>query len=239
MMRLLLNSQASKYKFEDRLDSIFQTQAEMLVDAGITDITQVGRKFDYGFDDAAPPRNYSGGFGGTDGVLTPVVTYRMYLIDKRTGKKLETSKSNPLQIADDSDTPVTIFDNQPADQVKLPPTQIWGSAKFGGGRDMFNVVFNDQNQPVFLPRLGTFRRQQGFWRLYFSLSKISSPFYIPVLGEALHSTAFGQAIGATASTVLLAVQLALLLQTLQVAIHLRALLAVLLGRLHPQPMPMR
>jgi hypothetical protein len=82
-----------KYKFEDRLDSIFEDQAKTLADAGITDITQVGRKFDYGFDDAAPPRNYSGGFGGVrTEVLTPVVTYRMYLIDKRTGKRLETSE---------------------------------------------------------------------------------------------------------------------------------------------------
>jgi hypothetical protein len=191
-----------KYKFEDRLDSIFQTQAETLADAGITDITQVGRKFDYGFDDAAPPRNYSGGFGGTDGVLTPVVTYRMYLIDKRTGKRLETSESSPLQIADDQETPVTIFDNQPADQVKLPPTQIWGSPEFAGGRDMFNVVFNDQNQPVFLPVWEPLGDNKDFGDFVLASVRFLLPFYIPILGEALHSTAFGQAIGATASTVL-------------------------------------
>jgi hypothetical protein len=191
-----------KYKFEDRLDRIFEDQAKTLADAGITDITQVGRKFDYGFDDAAPPRNYSGGFGGADGILTPVVTYRMYLIDKRTGKRLETSKSNPLQIADDSDTPVTIFDNQPADQVKLPPTQIWGSAEFGGGRDMFNVVFNNQNQPVFLPTYEPPEEKKDFGDFVVAAAKFLLPFYIPVLGEALHSTAFGQAIGATASNVI-------------------------------------
>jgi hypothetical protein len=191
-----------KYKFEDRLDSIFENQAKTLADAGITDITQVGRKFDYGFDDAAPPRNYSGGFGGTDGVLTPVIFYRMYLIDKRTGKRLETSESSPLQIADDRDTPVTIFDNQPADQVKLPPTQIWGSAKFGGGRDMFNVVFNNQNQPVFLPTYEPPEEKKDFGDFVVAAAKFLLPFYIPVLGEALHSTAFGQAIGATASNVL-------------------------------------
>jgi hypothetical protein len=191
-----------KYKFEDRLDSIFENQAKTLADAGITDITQVGRKFDYGFDDAAPPRNYSGGFGGVDGILTPVVTYRMYLIDKRTGKRLETSESSPLQIADDQETPVTIFDNQPADQVKLPPTQIWGSPEFAGGRDMFNVVFNDQNQPVFLPVWEPLGDNKDFGDFVVASVKFLLPFYIPVLGEALHSTAFGQAIGATASNVL-------------------------------------
>jgi hypothetical protein len=56
-----------KYRFEDRLDRIFKGQAEMLADAGITDITQVGRKFEYlGGEGAGPPRVYSGGLGGTD-----------------------------------------------------------------------------------------------------------------------------------------------------------------------------
>jgi hypothetical protein len=196
-----------KYKFEDRLDRIFEGQAQMLADAGITDITQVGRKFEYlGGEGAGPPRNYSGGFGGTNvgGEWLPVSLGSSYLIDKRTGKKLELDKSyeGNFQIEPEVYENIpNLIANTPADQVKTPNIQYWGRAQLGSGIDIFNVVFNDQDQPVFIPTWSP-GREGSFKDFIIASAKFLLPFYIPVLGEALHSTAFGQAIGATASNVL-------------------------------------
>jgi hypothetical protein len=196
-----------KYKFEDRLDRIFEGQAQMLADAGITDITQVGRKFEYlGGEGALPPRNYSGGFGGTNVGMEwlPVSLGSSYLIDKRTGKKLELDKSyeGNFQIQPEVYENIpNLIANTPADQVKTPNIQYWGRAQLGSGIDIFNVVFNDQDQPVFIPTWSP-GREGSFKDFIIASAKFLLPFYIPVLGEALHSTAFGQAIGATASNVL-------------------------------------
>jgi hypothetical protein len=80
------------------------------------------------------------------------------LIDKRTGKKLELDKSyedNPFQIGPQSYSNLpNLRANTPADQVETPNIQIWGSANLGNGTDIFNVVFNDQDQPVFIPTYG-------------------------------------------------------------------------------------
>jgi hypothetical protein len=196
-----------KYKFEDRLDRIFEGQAQMLADAGITDITQVGRKFEYlGGEGAGPPRNYSGGLGGTDVGMEwlPVSLGSSYLIDKRTGKKLELDKSyeGNFQIEPEVYENIpNLSANTPADQVKTPNIQYWGRAQLGSGIDIFNVVFNDQDQPVFIPTWSP-GREGSFKDFIIASAKFLLPFYIPVLGEALHSTAFGQAIGATASNVI-------------------------------------
>jgi hypothetical protein len=196
-----------KYKLEDRLDRIFEGQAEMLADAGITDITQVGRKFEYlGGEGAGPPRVYSGGLGGTDvGAESPEIPLgSSYLIDKRTGKKLELDKSyeDNFQIGPQSYSNLpNLRANTPADQVETPNIQIWGSANLGNGTDIFNVVFNDQDQPVFIP-IWQPDSSKSFGDFVEASVKFLAPFYIPVLGEALHSTAFGQAIGATASNVI-------------------------------------
>lgn len=196
-----------KYKFEDRLDRIFEGQAQMLADAGITDITQVGRKFEYlGGEGAAPPRNYSGGLGGTtvgrEFFVGPLGS--SYLIDKRTGKKLELNKSYDGKFQIEPQTYENIPNlraNTPADQVKTPNIQYWGSADLGSGTDIFNVVFNDQDQPVFIP-VWQPDSKNSFADAIKSAATLLAPFYIPVLGEALHSTALGQALGATGSTIL-------------------------------------
>jgi hypothetical protein len=196
-----------KYKFEDRLDRIFEGQAKMFADAGITDITQVGRKFEYlGGEGAGPPRVYSGGLGGTDvGMESPEIPLgSSYLIDKRTGRKLELDKSyeGNFQIGPQSYSNLpNLRANTPADQVETPNIQTWGSANLGSGTDIFNVVFNDQDQPVFIP-IWQPDSSKSFGDFVEASVKFLAPFYIPVLGEALHSTAFGQAIGATASNVI-------------------------------------
>jgi hypothetical protein len=196
-----------KYKLEDRLDRIFEGQAKMFADAGITDITQVGRKFEYlGGEGAGPPRVYSGGLGGTDvGMESPEIPLgSSYLIDKRTGKKLELDKSYEGNFKIEPQSYLNLPNlraNTPADQVETPNIQTWGSANLGNGTDIFNVVFNDQDQPVFIPTWQP-DSSKSFGDFVEASVKFLAPFYIPVLGEALHSTAFGQAIGATASNVI-------------------------------------
>jgi hypothetical protein len=193
-----------KYRFEDRLDRIFKGQAEMLADAGITDITQVGRKFEYlGGEGAGPPRNYSGGFGGTT-PLPEIPLGSSYLIDKRTGKKLELDKSYEGNFKIEPQSYLNLPNlsaNTPADQVKTPDVQFWGSAGLGSGSDQFLIVWNDKDQPVFLPTWDD-SKKPSFTDALEASAKFLAPFFIPGIGEALHSTAFGQAIGATASTVL-------------------------------------
>ena len=196
-----------KYRFEDRLDRIFKGQAEMLADAGITDITQVGRKFEYlGGEGAGPPRVYSGGLGGTDvGAESPEIPLgSSYLIDKRTGKKLELDKSYEGNFKIEPQSYLNLPNlsaNTPADQVKTPDVQFWGSAGLGSGSDQFLIVWNDKDQPVFLPTWDD-SKKPSFTDALEASAKFLAPFFIPGIGEALHSTAFGQAIGATASTVL-------------------------------------
>jgi hypothetical protein len=196
-----------KYRFEDRLDRIFKGQAEMLADAGITDITQVGRKFEYlGGEGAGPPRVYSGGLGGTDvGMESPEIPLgSSYLIDKRTGKKLELDKSYEGNFKIEPQSYLNLPNlsaNTPADQVKTPDVQFWGSAGLGSGSDQFLIVWNDKDQPVFLPTWDD-SKKPSFTDALEASAKFLAPFFIPGIGEALHSTAFGQAIGATASTVL-------------------------------------
>jgi hypothetical protein len=196
-----------KYRFEDRLDRIFKGQAEMLADAGITDITQVGRKFEYlGGEGAGPPRVYSGGLGGTNvGMESPEIPLgSSYLIDKRTGKKLELDKSYEGNFKIEPQSYLNLPNlsaNTPADQVKTPDVQFWGSAGLGSGSDQFLIVWNDKDQPVFLPTWDD-SKKPSFTDALEASAKFLAPFFIPGIGEALHSTAFGQAIGATASTVL-------------------------------------